>query len=80
MTQQRIADALTTALARHIHELTDVPLLSPKRYRNLIEMISVDVLSSPFHLVETGKRVRDRCRDSGLPVSRADVNHVLRGL
>jgi len=51
-----------------------------KRYRNLIEMISIDVLSSPFNLVETGKRVRDRCRDSGLPVSRADVNHVLRGM
>ena len=30
--------------------------------------------------METGKRVRDRCKESGLPVSRADVNHVLRGL
>ena len=74
------ADKTLFGVARHIHELTDVPLLSPKRYRNLIEMISIDVLSSPFNLVETGKRVRDRCRDSGLPVSRADVNHVLRGL
>jgi hypothetical protein len=73
-------DKTLYGVARHIHELTDVPLLSPKRYRNLIEMISIDVLSSPFGLVETGKRVRDRCRDSGLPVSRADVNHVLRGL
>lgn len=30
--------------------------------------------------METGKRVRDRCRETGLPVSRADINHVLRGL
>lgn len=30
--------------------------------------------------METGKRVRDRCKTSALPVSRADVNHVLRGL
>ncbi|MEF8707633.1 MAG: NYN domain-containing protein [Candidatus Accumulibacter propinquus] len=74
------ADKTLYGVAKHIHELTDVPLLSPKKYRNLIEMISIDVLSSPFGLVETSKRVRDRCRDSGLPVSRADVNHVLRGL
>lgn len=39
-----------------------------------------DVAESQFHLMEMGKRVRDRCRDSGQPVSRADVNHVLRGL
>jgi len=30
--------------------------------------------------METGKRVRDRCRDFGLPISRADVTDVLRGL
>ncbi len=43
-------------------------------------MIALDVAESQFHLMEMGKRVRDRCRDSGQPVSRADVNHVLRGL
>lgn len=67
-------------LAKQIHELTDVPLLPPAKYRNLIEMIAADVAVAPFHLMETGKRVRDRCRDSGQPVSRADVTHVLRGL
>jgi len=67
-------------VARQIHELTDVPLLPPSKYRNLLEMIAIDVTESPFHLMETGKRVRDRCRESGLPVSRQDVNHVLRGL
>ena len=67
-------------VARQVHELTDVPLLTPNKYRNLLEMIAVDVAETPFHLMETGKRVRDRCRESGLPVSRQDVNHVLRGL
>jgi len=74
------ADKDLHGVARHIHELTAVPLLSPKRYRNLMEMIASDLLSSPVHFMETGKRARDRCRDSGLPVSRADVSHVLRGL
>ena len=67
-------------IAIQIHEVTDVPLLTPEKYRNLIAQISRDVTETPFHLMETGKRVRDRCKDSGLPVSRADVNHVLRGL
>ena len=43
-------------------------------------MIASDVADSPFHLMETGKSVRDRCKESGLPISRADVTHVLRGL
>ena len=74
------ADKNLYKIARQIHELTDVPLLTPDKYRNLIAMISRDVAETPFHLMETGKRVRDRCKESGLPVSRADVNHVLRGL
>lgn len=67
-------------IARQIHEVTDVPLLTPEKYRNLVAQISADVSEFPFHLMETGKRVRDRCKTSALPVSRADVNHVLRGL
>lgn len=74
------ADENLFKLAKHIQEVTDVPLLSPQRYRNLLAMIAADVADSPFHLMETGKSVRDRCRESGYPVSRADVNHVLRGL
>jgi len=68
------------ALARQIHEVTDIPLLSPAKYKNLFAAIEFDVAAQPFHLMETGKRVRDLCRNAGMPVSRADVNHVLRGL
>ena len=67
-------------IAKQIHEVTDVPLLTPQKYRYLLATISADVAESQFHLMETGKRVRDRCRDSGLPISRADVTDVLRGL
>ena len=74
------ADENLFKIAKQIHEVTDVPLLPPNKYRNLLAMIALDVAESPFHLMETGKRVRDRCRESGQPVSRADVNHVLRGL
>lgn len=74
------ADKNLFKLAKQIHEVTDVPLLTPQKYRNLLAMIASDVADSPFHLMETGKSVRDRCKESGLPISRADVNHVLRGL
>ncbi|PLX73400.1 MAG: NYN domain-containing protein [Azoarcus sp.] len=67
-------------IAKQIHELTDVPLLTPEKYQNLIALIARDVAETPFNLMETGKRVRDRSKETGFPVSRADVNHVLRGL
>ena len=66
--------------AKQIHEVTGIPLLSPAKYRNLFGTIEADVAAHSFHLMETGKRIRDFCRDAGKPVSRADVNHVLRGL
>ena len=66
--------------ARAIHEATGIPLLTEDEYRRLFGFVEADVAQNPFHLMETGKRVRDRCREAGLPVSRADVNYVLRGL
>ena len=74
------ADRNLFKVAKQIHEVTDIPLLPPQKYKNLLAMIAADVADSPFHLMETGKRVRDRCRESGQPVSRADVNLLLRGL
>lgn len=74
------ADLSLYRIAKQIHDVTDVPLLTPDRYRKLIAAIASDVAEHPFSLIETGKRVRDRCKESGQPVSRADVNHVLRGM
>lgn len=73
------ADTNLYRIAKQIHEVTDVPLLTPEKYRNLIAVIARDVQETPFHLMETGKRVRDLSKETGQPVSRADVNHVLRG-
>ncbi|NMG74224.1 NYN domain-containing protein [Aromatoleum diolicum] len=67
-------------IACQIHEVSSVPLLSPKDYRGLFRIIEQDVREHPFDLKETGKRVRDRLREGGHGGSRLDVNWVLRGL
>jgi hypothetical protein len=63
-----------------IHEVSGVPLLGPAGYRALFSIIEDDAGRHPFDLKETGKRVRDRLRESGLGGSRLDVNWILRGL
>lgn len=63
-----------------IHDVTDAPLIGPSDYRALFMLISQDLEVHPFDLKETGKRVRDSARAAGHPVSRDDVNWVLRGL
>lgn len=73
-------DRATTALLRQVHETTGVPLLSPRDFGGLLDAVAADVAAHAFQLSETGKRVRDRCREAGLAVSREDVNWVLRGL
>jgi hypothetical protein len=66
--------------AKQIHEVTGVPLLSPRKYRSLFAAIAADVAVRPFDFIESGKSIRDRCKESAQPVSRADVTFVLRGL
>ncbi len=73
-------DGRLLAVARQVHEVTDAPLLSPDSYRALFEALAADLQEQAFHLVETCKTVRDRCRKQGMAISRADVNFVLRGL
>ena len=73
-------DRATFGLLRQVHETTGVPLISPREFRGLLEAAVADVALQAFQLSETGKRVRDRCREAGLGLSREDVNWVLRGL
>ena len=73
-------DAATLNLIQQVHQTTGVPLLSPAEFRGLLEATAADVAVEPFALNETGKRVRDRCREAGLDINRLDVNWVLRGL
>lgn len=67
-------------IASQIHDMTGVPLLSPSTYRTLFTIIESDLATHAFDLKETGKRVRDATRLHGQPVSRGDVNWILRGL
>jgi hypothetical protein len=67
-------------LMGQVHTATDLPMLSPSAIRFLLEGLVADVAERPFQLTETGKRVRDRCREAGESISRADVNFVLKGI
>lgn len=73
-------DVSILAFARQLHEVAGVPLLPPTSYRTLFAMLSADLGEHGYRFLDTAKRVRDRCRDASHPVSRADVDFVLRGL
>jgi hypothetical protein len=74
------ANDQTLIIVKQIHEVTSVPLLSPDKYRILFEKVAEEVGMNNFDFIESGKRIRDRCREAGRPISRADVSFVLRGL
>jgi hypothetical protein len=79
--EQEWADDLAMlTLARQLYEVAGVPLLAPERYRTLFLALSADLAEHGYTFLDTAKRVRDRCRDAGHPVSRADIDFVLRGL
>jgi len=67
-------------IAAQIHDVTGAPLLSPPHYQTLFHLIGTDLATHTFDLSETSKRVRDATRAFGAPVSRSDVNWVLRSL
>ena len=73
-------DAASLALIRQVHNNTGVPLIPPASFRGLLSAVAADVAAQPFQLSDTGKRVRDRCREAGLDLNRDEVNWVLRGL
>lgn len=73
-------DAELLAVAKPIHDAIGAPLLTPAQMRFFFDALAADVRSTRFDLSETGKRVRDRCKDKGEPVSRADVSWLLKGL
>lgn len=73
-------DADLQQVASQIHDVIGAPLLSPQAYQALFRTTAADLAERPFDLNETGKRVRDAMLEAGHPVSRADVNWILRGL
>lgn len=67
-------------LLRQVNAATGMPLLPPPAFQALLAQIAADATHHPFSLTETGKRVRDRCRDAGLPINRSTVSFVLKGI
>lgn len=65
---------------QQIQIATGMPLISPREMQGLLGALVSEVANQPFALSDTGKRVRDRCREAGLGVSRADVSYVLKGI
>jgi hypothetical protein len=48
-----------------VHAATGLPILSPGELSAVLASLEQDLVEHPFQLSETGKRVRDRCRDGG---------------
>lgn len=65
---------------QQIQIATGMPLITPREMQGLLGALVSEVANQPFALSDTGKRVRDRCREAGLGVSRADVSYVLKGI
>lgn len=65
---------------QQVHLATGMPIMSPPEMQGLLRALAAETTHQDFVLSETGKRVRDRCRDEGLGVSRADVSYVLKGI
>jgi hypothetical protein len=67
-------------LLSQVHGATGMPLLTPTEFQFLLSSLAADLAQRPFQLAETGKRVRDLCRDAGHAISRGDVSFVLKGI
>jgi hypothetical protein len=67
-------------VVRLVHSATGLPLMLPSELSAVFAGLAADLAQQPFQLSETGKRVRDRCRDGGHAVSRSDVSFVLKGI
>lgn len=66
--------------ALRVHRLSDVPILLPCHYRELLSLIVEEVNENGFFLTTTSRNVRDKCVSKGVPVGRAHVNFVLVGI
>ena len=73
-------DSSDPQLLQQVCDATDAPRLTRAEFQGLWSAMAADLAEQPFHLRETGKRVRDLCRIAQCDISREDVNWVLRGL
>jgi hypothetical protein len=54
--------------------------MAPAEVRGVLNALSAKAKRAPLALSDTGKRVRDLCKEAGLAVSRADMSFVLKGV
>jgi len=67
-------------LARKIHQLTDMPYLTPRDYALLLREIARAVNENGYQMTQTSKTVRDRVTERGGRLARSHVNFILTGL
>lgn len=67
-------------LARKISQLTDTPFLLPEDYAFVLGAMAEETGPSYETLSELAKKVRDKCREAGIPVGRQTVNFIVRGI
>jgi cold shock CspA family protein len=67
-------------LAKQIRPIIEIPLISTKDFQDIFNEVANEVNENGFHLSQTGKSVRDRCKTKGISVNRSDISLVLRGI
>lgn len=67
-------------LALRIHQITDVPYLTPERFAAAFDEIAKEVGGNGYDVVHTSRKVRDRLDEAGQPVTRVAITFILRGL
>ncbi len=68
------------SFALNVHRLTDMPLLLPEHYKQILGYIVEEVNTNGFFMTTTSRNVRDRCIEEGLPIARSHVNFVIVGV
>lgn len=67
-------------LARNIHQVTGIPLLSLHQYALVFRLIVQDLKARPYNLTATSKAVRDLCIERGESISRGSISFILQGI
>lgn len=73
-------DPQLNVVARRIHDITDVPLLTREKYAAVFEEVAKEIDASGYNLTGTSRAVRDRLSGRSVPVARGDVSFILKGI
>ncbi|MBZ9937448.1 NYN domain-containing protein [Mesorhizobium sp. BR1-1-16] len=68
------------ALARRIHNATNVPLFPPKVYAELFNALTAEIAENGYHFLDTAENVAGRLIAGGRKASRRQIAFVVKGL